>query len=771
MRVKLSVRTCLFLILLGAFAVRLYRLGVASLWYDETVSLFLARQDVVALTRHTAGDIHPPLYYYILHFWGRLAGWSEFSAAFISVFFGVLLIALAYRVAKEWFAGPVPLLAAFLIAISPFNLWYSQEVRMYTLGALLGLASVYLFVRMFAGVTADLTPGPFPKRKGSRSPLSFRRGDGGEVSEAQGRGGSVAWRDLAAYAVVSTLGLYTLYYFAFLLVFENLAAIVWLVRRYVKHGIAGGSTLRDFSGKTRPRNDKLSRRSEDGRSFDSAPHSARGSAQDDSHLSNLQSPIPQGRFAVSLWFLSQLAIVVLYLLWAFVALRQATNPPVPPWRSFTDLLSVLTESFSALALGQSVEPSQVWPLLAIVAALVILALVTTRPSSRSHSPGITGTFLLAYTFIPVLVIFLLSLWKPLYHVRYIFIYSMGFYLLLAVGLARLADFRFGRMLAVASVLLLTVAAGYSDYNFWFNPRYADDDLRGAVQRISSLWRPGDAILIDAGYVYTAFDYYSTLPVAWRGRLIDYAPRKSVTPAGAVVLQAGSIGGAPSLGWGSPESDFYATTAEETRAALDRVFAAHPRVWLLRVYDTVVDPEGVIRDYLAEQGRILDDQGFAGESFPRAQVYLTTRVPLTTLPATAIARRILLGGRIVLEGFEPGRVTMHAGQPLDVNIYWGTEEPTNVDAHLFVGLYSEDGNLVASGEEVPLGNALGSSRWAKGETFREPIRLMVPPAVPPGRYLLRVALYNPLTEEPLTPDPGKGVAENGQVELSEVQIEK
>ena len=86
MRVKLSSRFWLFAILLAAFALRLYRLGVSSLWYDETVSGVLAQQDLLALTRHTAGDIHPPLYYYLLHFWGRLAGWSEFSVAFVSLF-------------------------------------------------------------------------------------------------------------------------------------------------------------------------------------------------------------------------------------------------------------------------------------------------------------------------------------------------------------------------------------------------------------------------------------------------------------------------------------------------------------------------------------------------------------------------------------------------------------------------------------------------------------------------------------------------------------
>ncbi|MDE3089703.1 MAG: glycosyltransferase family 39 protein, partial [Chloroflexota bacterium] len=136
------------LILLTAFALRLYRLGAEGLWYDETVSLFLARQDLVALTRHTAGDIHPPFYYYLLHFWGQFAGWSEFCAAFLSLFFGVLFIALTYRVAREWFNANVALIAALLVAASPYNLWYSQEVRMYTLGAALGLVSTYFFVRL-----------------------------------------------------------------------------------------------------------------------------------------------------------------------------------------------------------------------------------------------------------------------------------------------------------------------------------------------------------------------------------------------------------------------------------------------------------------------------------------------------------------------------------------------------------------------------------------------------------------------------------------------
>ena len=535
---------------------------------------------------------------------------------------------------------------------------------------------------------------------------------------------------MIAYAGISALGLYTLYYFAFLLVFQNLAALIWIVR-----------------------NRK-------------------------SLISNLQS-------LISSWVFSQLAIFVLYLPWLPIAFRQATDPPVPPWRSFTALPNVLGESFSALALGQSLDPALTWPILFFIALLIVFALWRgNHQITKSPNRPTSGLFLLGYTFVPVLIIFVLSLWKPLYHVRYVFLYSPGFYLLWALGLARVfrlkVDFHKYATSMLAGSVLLAAAIGYSDYTFWFDPRYAHDDLRDAVHYLAQHWRPGDAILINAGYTYTAFDYYSNLPVAWRGRLVDYPPsdvslgtlqRLIDQRAGAIVLQTGSIGGSPMLGWGSHESDFYATTADETRAALDRVFALHPRVWMLRLYDTVVDPNGVIRDYLATRGRIIDDQQFAGESFTRVQGYLTTRAPLTTLPEGATRREILLGRRIALLGFEPANAIVRAGAPLDVDLYWQAQQPTNIDEHLYVGLFAADGKPVASTDDVPLGDALGTSRWSPGEILREPVRLIVPPNVAPGDYVLRVAMFNPLTNEPLAAPPGEWVAANDQIVLTTVRVEK
>lgn len=716
-------RALLYLIILGGFALRLYRLGVSSLWYDETVSLVLARADIPELIRHTAGDIHPPLYYLLLHFWGRLAGWSEFSAAFLSLWFGVLLIATVYRVAREWFPSalrpspltPLPnissrpsrdlpftteqrddvspqgrkiaLLAALLVAISPYNVWYSQEVRMYTVGALLGLASVYFFRRML---------------------------------HAHGQ----FTRDFFAYVLFTAAGFYTLYFFIFLIVFEYVYVALWIWQN-----------------------------------------------------KNLPS-----RF----WYfaLSQISVALIYLPWLPIAFHQATDPPVPPWRSFTSLPQVLIESFSALTFGQSVNPLLVAPLLLLLAALILYSLLS-RPSllvsQRETTPVSSHVtwnlqperlFLLAYTFIPLLAIFLFSLWKPLYHVRYIFTYSPAFYILIALSISSLQslipDTSRAKMIIPAVYGLSLLATIYSLYNYWYNPQYAKDDLRGAVSFLADRWRPGDAVLVNAGYTYPALMYYwdkttSDEPIFSRSRLTDVAAQESPSdpvtqsPNQVLLLQTGSIGGAPNLGWGDPLSDFYPTTAEDTRAALAQVFATFPRVWMFRLYDTVTDPDGMIRQYFADHAQLIEDQVFTGESSARVQGFITHQA--RDLPTNAVRVGTVLGERVELVGYETGTRELRAGEFFDAVLYWRLAQSVNYNYQVSLQLLNANGDNVAQFDEIPLSDLLSMTRWEVGTLYREPLRVKLPRTMPPGDYRAIVKLYNPRTLEVL----------GGVVELGVVQI--
>ncbi len=129
--------------LLLAFGLRLYRLDGQSLWYDEAVSVDLARRSLTELTRWTANDIQPPLYYYLLSGWIRLAGWSEWSVRFPSAWFGVLTVPLLASLTQRISGRPAAARwVALIAALHPLLVYYGQEARMYTLLVALGVMMV-----------------------------------------------------------------------------------------------------------------------------------------------------------------------------------------------------------------------------------------------------------------------------------------------------------------------------------------------------------------------------------------------------------------------------------------------------------------------------------------------------------------------------------------------------------------------------------------------------------------------------------------------------
>ncbi|RLC82971.1 MAG: hypothetical protein DRI61_00745 [Chloroflexi bacterium] len=125
-----------------AFALRLYRLDAQSLWADEGNSAAMALRDLPSIALHSAADIHPPLYYWILRLWAGLLGISEWALRSLSAFIGLLLVAVVYALGKELLGEKVAVGAMLLAAFCPFQIYYSQEARMYILVALLASISL-----------------------------------------------------------------------------------------------------------------------------------------------------------------------------------------------------------------------------------------------------------------------------------------------------------------------------------------------------------------------------------------------------------------------------------------------------------------------------------------------------------------------------------------------------------------------------------------------------------------------------------------------------
>jgi 4-amino-4-deoxy-L-arabinose transferase-like glycosyltransferase len=124
-------RLFLYAILTLAAALRLFHLDAQSFFPDEAVQCDIARRSVAfILSMQYPGEVLPPLSFLALHFWLEL-GSSDFWVRLLFALAGWCGVLSIYFLGKELRGAPAGLWAAFLLAISPFHIWYSQDARPY----------------------------------------------------------------------------------------------------------------------------------------------------------------------------------------------------------------------------------------------------------------------------------------------------------------------------------------------------------------------------------------------------------------------------------------------------------------------------------------------------------------------------------------------------------------------------------------------------------------------------------------------------------------
>lgn len=135
-------------ILLFGLGLRLYHNLDISLWHDEAFSALLIKYPWGEMIHRIGLDVHPPVYYITLRLWNYALGNSLLSLRGFSIFFGLLTAVGAYGFVQTAFKSPkAATISALLIAISPFQLQYATEARMYTFGAFLAIFAAYFLVR------------------------------------------------------------------------------------------------------------------------------------------------------------------------------------------------------------------------------------------------------------------------------------------------------------------------------------------------------------------------------------------------------------------------------------------------------------------------------------------------------------------------------------------------------------------------------------------------------------------------------------------------
>ena len=420
-------------IIVLAFALRIYRLDHQSIWYDEGLSVYFAGQRMGDMLAELSTADHPPLYFMVLHLWMRVAGRGEFSVRHLSLAWGVLAVALMFKLGERLVSREVGVGAAFLLSISPFHIWFSQETRMYTMALAFSLASVYVFLAFLSSSTTKYV-----------------------------------W----LCAVLNLLGLYTHFYFVFIVLFENVVFLMWWLR-----------------GKAR-------------------------------------RPLRH-------WVIAQLSTAIGFLPWAGFAVEEFRTGATY-WEGALSPLAAAKDTFTAFSVGRTMQGKAAelatWGFVMLAAVGVLTSLWERKSESNtqyqiSNIQYSTGLALL-YLLVPMAALFAISYRRPKFAPRYLLLALPAFYLLMAIILTKLAsscrikDRRYGLFGAAALIGLLGslgfvgVASASSLANYYFDDKYARPDFRSVAEYINSHGQVRDAIILVGGHMLPAFTYYyrGDLPV-------------------------------------------------------------------------------------------------------------------------------------------------------------------------------------------------------------------------------------------------------------------
>lgn len=231
----------------------------------------------------------------------------------------------------------------------------------------------------------------------------------------------------------------------------------------------------------------------------------------------------------------------------------------------------------------------------------------------------------------------------------------------------------------------------------------------------------------------------------------------------------------------PAAHYWVVDNEETLAADLTAAAAKHSIFRVVKWKTSkhtgADPKQVIPYYLEKYGHYERSDSF--EYFDIDTYLLEMAGPNFSAAETQHPLDVDFGGQLRLIGYalgDAGEVSQVATpQAQSNNLLWlrlawqkTAEQPENLKVS--ARLYSEAGQLVAQIDKLLLSNILqvGSAHWPTGAQASTYFLIPIPPATPPGDYILRLAVYGEESQAwlPITTPPpeGEGQAEDGAAGL-------
>ncbi len=136
------------LILLLGFFLRFIRIGVREITYDDAFSYFLASKSFPEIIQGTVADTMPPLYYFLLSLTEQISQrlWVLRS---LNVVINMITIFLIFLIMKELFNKQAGYISILLAAASPFLIYHSQELRMYSILLFGQVGYLFSLIKLF----------------------------------------------------------------------------------------------------------------------------------------------------------------------------------------------------------------------------------------------------------------------------------------------------------------------------------------------------------------------------------------------------------------------------------------------------------------------------------------------------------------------------------------------------------------------------------------------------------------------------------------------
>lgn len=461
----------LAIVTLGGF-LRVYHIGSKGLWLDEAFSVWLGWQPVGEMMGWVVRiDQHPPLYYLLLHFW-MILGDDAATVRALSALCGTLTIPVVYLLGRRLADESVGLLAALILAVSPFHVRFAQEARMYTLLTL----NASLALGLLAWLLTD------PRSAGVRLGQQFVdlcqtwRTDRHWLP-LQAIETDLAWLGYVVFTAATLLSHNTAVFFP---VATNLFVLGLVLAR------VSGCKVPGF---------KLGGR----------------------ETSNLK---PETRFLRN-WLLAQIGVFLLWSLWLPPFVVQSAGVyrrfwlPAPTWETVIGAVGAFVSDFLPLPFVGACAVG------ALYAGLALLGLVHFR-----RRPAYVA-FLLIIFATPFVGEWLVSLHRPIFYDRTLIWASLPLYLLLAAGVRQLRYWPY--VLAVAVMVLTINTLSLREYYVHFEKEQWDEAAAFVAERVEA----DDLILFNAPWTQIPFDYYFrhlyNRPVAEHGIPVDLFDQGTLEP--------------------------------------------------------------------------------------------------------------------------------------------------------------------------------------------------------------------------------------------------